>query len=232
MKVLFIGNSHTFFNDMPELFARFVEATTGEKPDVTMLAYGGRDYQWHRKEYFPVRFALMYGGFDYCVLQQAAHSYPPREETIEYGKLLIEMCQRQGVKPVIFMTWPEKRMPENIQKMVDVCTELAGDTGALLSPIGQIWQKVTDENPDIDLYYRDGEHAGSYGGFLIAATLCRQLAGDVSDSVSGVGHDFFGDMQHRRGELPAAIEEKDRIGVALDRAKTDTILRAIKAWPM
>ena len=30
MKVLFLGNSHTFFNDMPELFAQFVEKTTGE----------------------------------------------------------------------------------------------------------------------------------------------------------------------------------------------------------
>ena len=38
MKVLFVGNSHTFFNDMPELFTRFVEKTTGEKPEVVMLA--------------------------------------------------------------------------------------------------------------------------------------------------------------------------------------------------
>ena len=48
MKVLFLGNSHTFFNDMPELFARFVEKTTGNKPDVTMLAYSGRTLEWHR----------------------------------------------------------------------------------------------------------------------------------------------------------------------------------------
>ena len=43
MKVLFLGNSHTYFHYMPELFARFVEKTIGEKPDVTMLAYSGRD---------------------------------------------------------------------------------------------------------------------------------------------------------------------------------------------
>ena len=58
MKVLFIGNSHTYFNDMPELFARFVECTTGEHPDVTMLAYSCRDLEWHRKEYFTLRFNL------------------------------------------------------------------------------------------------------------------------------------------------------------------------------
>ena len=51
MRVLFIGNSHTFFNDMPELFARFCE-TDGAKPDVTMLAYPGRYLDWHMDEYF------------------------------------------------------------------------------------------------------------------------------------------------------------------------------------
>ena len=73
MKVLFVGNSHTFFNDMPELFATFVEKTTGEKPEVVMLAYGGRDYKWHRKEYFALRFNLMYGGYDYCTTGAHLH---------------------------------------------------------------------------------------------------------------------------------------------------------------
>jgi len=81
MKVLFVGNSHTYVNDMPELFARFAEKTTGVKPEVVMLAYPGRDYDWHFREYASLRFNLMYGGYDYCVLQQAAHPYPPIETT-------------------------------------------------------------------------------------------------------------------------------------------------------
>ena len=78
MKVLFIGNSHTFFNDMPALFAQFIQATTGEKPEVTMLAYGGRDYQWHRKEYFPVRFALMSPLVDVMKLKSSPISPVPK----------------------------------------------------------------------------------------------------------------------------------------------------------
>ena len=42
MKVLFVGNSHTYFNDMPRLFARMCAALTGEKPEVQMLAYSNR----------------------------------------------------------------------------------------------------------------------------------------------------------------------------------------------
>lgn len=227
MKVLFVGNSHTFFNDMPELFSRFVRLTTGEKPEVVMLAYGGRDYLWHRKEYFAVRFNLMYGQYDYCVLQQAAHPYPPREDTLENGKALIELCQKCGVKPVVYMTWAEKRFPENQQKMIDTCRTLAEETGALLAPIGAVWQAVQNEHPDIDLYFRDGEHASPYGDFLIAAVLCRLLTGGVSDAVSGVGSDFLKDSPIGH-EFPSVIEDRDRIPAELDRDKTDRILAVIR----
>lgn len=229
MKVLFVGNSHTFFNDMPELFARFVEKTTGEKPEITMLAYGGRGYRWHRKEYTALRFNLMYGGYDYAVLQQSAHPYPEIEETLDYGKDIIGLCRRCGVKPVVFMTWAEKRFPENQQKMIDTCTKLAEENDALLAPIGKVWQKVQNENEDIDLYFADGEHAGPYGDFLIAAVICRLLAGDVSPSVSGYGLDFFGDLKGLDMNRPLLLEDPSKVVTELDKDKTDRILKAVMA---
>jgi len=227
LRVLFLGNSHTFFHDMPELFARFAEKTTGEKPDVTMLAYSGRSLDWHRREYFSLRFNLMHGGYDYCIIQQAAHPYPPIESTLSVGADIIDLCHRCGVKPVVYMTWAEKRFPENQQKMIDTCEKLASDNHALLAPIGRVWQRVQQKYPDIDLYHRDGEHAGPYGDFLIASVFCKLLCGEVSDSVSGIGQDF---------SIPAAIdmdrplvlEDKSKLTVSLDKDKTDRILREVK----
>ncbi len=229
MKVLFVGNSHTFFNDMPELFARFVEKTTGEKPVVTMLAYGGRGYRWHRKEYTALRFNLMYGGYDYAVLQQSAHPYPEMEETLEYGSEIIDLCHRCGVKPVVFMTWAEKRFPENQKKMIDTCEKLAADNNAILAPIGKVWEKVNNENPDIDLYFSDGEHAGPYGDFLIAGVICKTLIGEISDEVSGYGLDFFGDLKGFDMQKPVLIEDPAMVITELDKNKTDIILKEIKA---
>lgn len=226
MKVLFVGNSHTFFNDMPELFARFAEKTTGEKPGVVMLAYGGRDYKWHRKEYFALRFNLMYGNYDYCILQQAAHPYPPEDETMDYGGMIIELCRKYGVKPVVYMTWAEKRFPENQQKMIDTCKHLAQKHDALLAPVGAVWQKVQNEYPEIELYFKDGEHAGPYGDFLIAAVFCRLLTGRVSEEIVGCGFDFLQDEQINMG-LATVIEEKERIPVELDKVKTGNILKTV-----
>ena len=228
MKVLFIGNSHTFFNDMPELFAQFVEKTTGEKPQITMLAYSGRELAWHRKEYFSLRFNLLHGSYDYCVIQQAAHPYPPISSTLEVGADIIGLCHRCGVQPVVFMTWAERRFPENQQKMIDTCEELAQDNKALLAPIGKVWQTVQNTWVDIDLYYKDGEHAGPYGDFLIAAVLCKLLAGDVSDAVSGMGFDFVQGMTIDM-ERPLMVEDKAALSVQLDKDKTDRILSIVKA---
>ncbi|MBE5847773.1 MAG: hypothetical protein E7300_08875 [Lachnospiraceae bacterium] len=47
MKILFIGNSHTYMNDMPKLAGEMIENVTGEFCEVFMLAYSARSLKWH-----------------------------------------------------------------------------------------------------------------------------------------------------------------------------------------
>ena len=46
-KILFIGNSHTYFNDMPALVAELFEQVLGQEIHVTMLASPGVPLRWH-----------------------------------------------------------------------------------------------------------------------------------------------------------------------------------------
>ena len=41
-KILFVGNSHTYMNDMPELARQMMENASGEPCEAVMLAYSGR----------------------------------------------------------------------------------------------------------------------------------------------------------------------------------------------
>ena len=68
-------------------------------------------YESNFFKYFALRFNLLYGGYDYCVIQQAAHPYPPVESTLDIGGEIIDLCHRCGVTPVVYMTWAEKRFP-------------------------------------------------------------------------------------------------------------------------
>ena len=99
---------------MPHLFAGMCEALTGEHTDVTMLAFSNRTLAWHCEEYFSVRFALLYGAYDYCVIQQFGHPIPPIEETEPPLEKLIRLCESVGTRPVLYMTWAKKDEPKAV----------------------------------------------------------------------------------------------------------------------
>ena len=93
LRVLFVGNSHTYFNDSPVVFKTLVEAGQDAEVEVSMQAHPGVTYGWHLSQGAELRFALMHGNYDYVLLQQAAHSpCPSPEETIADGKKTHSAC--------------------------------------------------------------------------------------------------------------------------------------------
>ena len=177
IKVLFLGNSHTYMNDMPELFSYVYEKTTRHKAESVMLAFSGRKLEWHLKEYMTLRYNLLYGKYDYCIIQQAAHPFPKEEETLKDCKKIIELCKKANTLSVLYMTWAEKDHPENQQKMIDTYTKVAKETGAFLAPIGIVWKNVQNKFPEIELYYKDGSHASPYGVLLISSVIVKTISG-------------------------------------------------------
>ena len=63
LRVLFIGNSHTYYHGLPEWFARMA-SVDGYECNVTMLAHPGWYLHQHVKEP-EVRFNIEYGHYDY-----------------------------------------------------------------------------------------------------------------------------------------------------------------------
>ena len=68
--------------------------------------------------------------------------------------------------------------------------QLCRETGALLSPVGRIWQDLLRQDPDFPLYWQDGEHASVYGDYLIACTHYRLLSGRSCAGLPALGCDF------------------------------------------
>ena len=164
MNVLMIGNSHTYFNDMPHLFATMCESLGQEKPNVTMLAYSGRALRWHTKEYFSIRFALLYGNYDYCVIQQLGHPFPGLEQTepevralsaLRYDTLLApigELFETLRMRhPEIELYWRDgSHASKNASYLI------AATFASLLTGQRDL-SKLTDESIDFDVQF-DSEH--------------------------------------------------------------------------
>ena len=224
MRVLFVGNSHTYFHDMPHTFARMCAQLSGETPEVTMLAYSNRSLAWHREEYFSLRFALLYGQYDYCVLQQQAHPFPDEELTRRSIHRILSLCKAAETKPVLMMTWAEQAYPEHFPPIQRFYTEIAAETGALLAPVGELFDALRRTNPEIELYWHDGEHASVYGDYLIAAALAGLLCKKKElSALDDQAIDFDLDFEGENG-LPLARERAADCVVQLDPKKT-TIFR-------
>ena len=174
MRVLFIGNSHTFFNDMPQML-RLLGKERGHEIEVVQNTSGGRGLDWQSNQ-FDVRFNVLFGGWDVIVMQHIAHPFPGRENLLEAAAKLMPYVLRSGAKALFYHPWSEKTNPEGQAVINEAHDALkAAYPGSALAPVGLVWDKLRGE---LDLYYKDGEHAGPLGSYLIACTFLRALTGE------------------------------------------------------
>ena len=106
LRILFIGNSHTYYYDLPAWVARIAKEE-GYLCDVTMLAHGGWYLYQHVQEP-DVRFNIKSGQYDYVVLQEHSHPFDNIPGYIEAATMLVSWIREAGATPVIYGTWAMK----------------------------------------------------------------------------------------------------------------------------
>lgn len=177
LKILFIGNSHTYCNDMP-LMVRRRAVDEGYECQVTMLAHPGWYLARHAAEP-DVRFNILYGGYDYVVLQEHAHPFGPEEKFHDAVIALNKMIRQSGSTPVIFECWAKKDEPEKQALMNEVHERIAQEIGALLAPVGENWWGYMKSWPELEMYAEDGAHASRAGSDFAAKHIWEEIRRDL-----------------------------------------------------
>ena len=135
IKILFIGNSHTYFNDMPAMVAELFEEVLGQEAHVTMLASPGVPLRWHIDQP-QTAFNILHGGYDYVVLQQATHPFDGEEALMRQASQLLELIHQAKATPVAYMTWAREEAPEDQAELTDAFERLAREENMLLGSGG------------------------------------------------------------------------------------------------
>ena len=174
MKVLFIGNSHTFVHYVPARVKAFCESH-GSPIEPVMLTHPGMGLDWHLGQ-SQTYFNLMCGGYDAVILQHNAHPFPGKDSLLETGEKMAALVP-EGTKIYLYMTWSEKNNPQGQAVMRKAYEALAEKTGAAVCPVGCVWWQVASTHPDEELYFADGEHSSVLGACLSAAVIGRTLLG-------------------------------------------------------
>ena len=188
-RVLFIGNSYTYSNDLPGMFTQ-LSASLGEPVETAMVAPGGYTFQGHTT-YAATQSAIAEGNWDVVVLQEQSQrpAFSPaqvEQEVYPYATLLTQ--QIHAVDPctevVFLMTWGrEDGDAQNCIAYPPVCTydgmqqrlrdsyvEMAVDNSAWCAPVGAVWRAFRMAEPGIGLY-TDGSHPNAAGSYIAATTL-------------------------------------------------------------
>lgn len=221
MKVLFLGNSHTYYNDLPALFKKICKEC-GKDVEVSMLAQPGVTYEWHLTQYTDLRFALVHGGYDYMIMQQAAHEpCPSKEETLRDAGKIIEMAEAQGVKVIQTLPWARVDIPEEFEKMKDIYYTLSDNYSVKLNPVGLVFEDIVKNHPDIRLHWFDGAHAGPYGSYANALCTYMTLFGVKPEGASAESFDMY----PVDGE--GAVCDRDKLLVKLDPGKAEIIKSSV-----
>ena len=179
IRILFIGNSHTYFNDLPAI-VQSMAARSGREVQVVMIAHGG----WYLKQHMEepdVSFNIKYGHYDYVVLQEHSHPFDRLEDYREAAGTLCRWAKEAGSRPVIYGTWSRREEPQEQDRMNRFNRELAADLEVLYAGVGESWWTFMKDHPEIEMYASDGAHASEKGSEFAAGVLWSVIEKDLNE---------------------------------------------------
>ena len=177
LNLLFLGNGYTYSHNMPSIVQSLAEAN-GYECHTKMISYRGWSLAQHASE--PnVRFNILFGGYDYIILQEHAQTFDPEEAFISAVVELSHLIHQAGAIPVMLETWTKKTEYSLQDNMNTVCRRIAADVGALLAPAGESWWSHQTSWSNIKAFDADGQNitkAGSeFAAIVTWKTICIDL---------------------------------------------------------
>ena len=175
MKIFFVGNSHTYYNELPRMVRDFF-ASVGRRVDVNMTTKGGEGVIYH-SEQRDVLFNICYGGYDVIVFQDKATNFNPDDFMKGMGTIAEQSLSQTNARRILYMPWANRDKPEEQAPMTAAYQAAAAKHNCTLAPVGEIWHPLLAAHPELELYRPDGNHATPLGTYLAAAVIFYTISG-------------------------------------------------------
>lgn len=174
ISILFIGNSLTYYNDLPKLITE--EAKSKDiKVNTTTIAYPNYALVDHWKD-GKVQKLIKSDMFDYVIVQQGPSSQKEgRQMLIEYGEKYNKLCKNYNTQLCFFMVWPSMQYYRTFGGVIANYREAAKVNDAILLPVGKVWKAHFDKTNNFDFYESDGFHPSLKGSKKAADVILNTL---------------------------------------------------------
>lgn len=176
LNVLFIGNSLTYVNDVPEM-VKAIGKNNGKKFKFKTVAYPDFSLEDHWKKGDALK-VIKDGKWDFVVLQQGSSALPAsRANLIAYVDHFAEEIKKVGAKPALYMVWPFESRKFDFDRVHESYELAAKGVDGVFIPAGDAWRVAWKQQPDLKLY-SDGLHATALGSYLAAGVIYKVLYND------------------------------------------------------
>ena len=173
-RALFIGNSYTYFADIPGLVQAMADSAGGDKIAIETVAGPDMALVDHWNEGTAKR-EIAEGGWEWVVLQQGPSSVQVNRDSL---RTLTQMfgaeIAKVSAKPALFSAWPSATRLQDFDRAIESYSLAAADVGGILLPVAGSWKKAWETEPSLQMY-ADGLHPSAIGAYLAAATIYSKL---------------------------------------------------------
>ncbi len=187
MRVLFVGNSYTYYNNLPCLVSELGKSR-GKPIDATMIVEGGATLgdHWGKES----TRAAVRQPWDAVVLQTqsafgATYFVDGINRVNDTSELLRDARNFAGAvdshrtRTVLFAHWKQRLAPDRDQAAIDAAFADAGRAlRAAVVPAGGAWAIAARQIDPGTLYAGDGSHPSQAGSYLAALTTYATLTED------------------------------------------------------
>ena len=213
IRVLFIGNSLTYVNDLPAELQALIAAAYPGGPTLRYEAVTppGRtlEQQWNEGK---AAAKIAEGHWDYVIVQEQSQiPFTERAKVFQYARLFDRAIKHVGAKTVLYMTFPLKKKFEDGDLLPEIYMALGKELGATVVPVDVAWHEAAKRDPQLVLYNKDGVHPAPAGTYLAACCFAETLWGKPAAPIPAhradvnQDHKLLVDLpQQQAGELQKA----------------------------
>jgi hypothetical protein len=170
-RVLFIGNSLTYWNDLPFIVQALADSAGGASLAVMTVAYPDFNLDDHRAQGTAER-AIALGGWEVVVLQQGPSSLAENRAQLRASVGVFSGAIR-GVSatPALYSVWPSDARRADFDRAIESYALAAQDVNGLLFPVAAAWLAAWRRDSALALYSPDGLHPSVAGSYLAALVM-------------------------------------------------------------
>ena len=185
LHVLFIGNSFTYYHDLPKMISELAKAGKQLPLRYERETPGGCTLEKHWKDGKALA-KIRARKWDFVVLQDhSTAALLKRDSMFDHGRKFDAEIKKQAAKTLLYMTWALQNKPDDQPAISKAYLDLSKVMKTEIAPVGNAWEAALKADKKLVLHEKDKKHPNATGTYLAACVFYSTIYGKSPEGLPG-----------------------------------------------